>query len=174
MWAPRQGALLYHRLNRSSYDISTCPPEERILFKGPILPKSVRNRNSFFVQNSFQFNENTWKSPLSFVSRNGVRVSSNIRKHNIVNEHPWATTEASEGSRPPRSAAASGIFFWPAAARRLPRMALGAPSPEMGSYSGRTSQRSRDVMVGSVTGGGGRRIIGFAAASNFFEASQAV
>ena len=36
-----------------------------------------------------------------------------------VNEHPRTTTEASDCSRPPRSAAASGRLFLPAAARRL-------------------------------------------------------
>ena len=41
------------------------------------------------------------------------------QKSKRVNEHPWATTEASDGLRPPRSAAASGRFFLPAAAERL-------------------------------------------------------
>ena len=43
----------------------------------------------------------------------------NKKKRKRVNEHPWATTEASDGSRPPRSAAASGRLFLPAAAWRL-------------------------------------------------------
>ena len=57
---------------------------------------------------------------LCFLSRNGV-VHSRIKEKygKKVNEHPWATTEASDGSRPARSAAASGRLFWPAAARRL-------------------------------------------------------
>ena len=38
-----------------------------------------------------------------------------LKKLKRVNQHPWATTEASDGSRPLRSAAASGRLFWPAA-----------------------------------------------------------
>ena len=41
------------------------------------------------------------------------------KKRKKVNEHLWATTEASDDSGPPRSAAASGRLFSPAAARRL-------------------------------------------------------
>ena len=41
------------------------------------------------------------------------------KKRKRVNEHPWATVEASDGSRPPRSAAASGRLFLPETGRRL-------------------------------------------------------
>ena len=41
-------------------------------------------------------------------------------------------------------------------------------------YSGRTSERSRDVVIGRVIFGEGRRKTGFAAVSTVFEASQAV
>ena len=46
-------------------------------------------------------------------------MRSRIKKRERVNEHPWATTEASDGLRPPRSAAVSGRLFSQAAARRL-------------------------------------------------------
>ena len=63
--------------------------------------------------------KNTQKDQLCFLSRDGVvrsREETNKKKRKRVNEHPWATTEAGDGSRPPRSAAASGRLFWPAAA----------------------------------------------------------
>ena len=84
-----------------------------------------------------------------------------FEKSKRVNEHPWATTEASDGSRPPRSAAASGrlLVF---AGSGLEAMALGVswmswrhPAArhwqQRRGYSGRTSERSRHVVVGRVT-----------------------
>ena len=62
--------------------------------------------------------KNTRKIQLWFLSRNGEVCSRIKKKRKRVNEHPWATTEASDGSRPPRSAAASGRLFLPAAVRR--------------------------------------------------------
>ena len=64
-----------------------------------------------------------------------------FRPTHQVNKHPWATTEASDGSRPPRSAAASSRLFWPAAAWRLWLQAsLGwagaTPPPDTGSSDG--------------------------------------
>ena len=64
-----------------------------------------------------------------------------IKERKRVNEHPWATTEASDGARPPRSAAASGRLFLPAAASRLwLRAPLGwagaTPRPDKGSIDG--------------------------------------
>ena len=62
--------------------------------------------------------KNTRKIQLCFLSRNGV-MPSRIKKRKRVNELPWATIEVSDRSRPPRSAAASGGLFLPAATRRL-------------------------------------------------------
>ena len=78
----------------------------------------------------------------------------------MVNEHPWATTEAGDGSRPPRSAAARGRFVL--AGSDLEAMALGVswmgwrhPAARHGQqrrgYSSQTSERSRQVVVGRVT-----------------------
>ena len=50
--------------------------------------------------------------------RRAMRVLE-IEKRKLINETPWATTEASDGSRPFRSAGASGTLLVPAAARRL-------------------------------------------------------
>ena len=59
----------------------------------------------------------------------------------MVNEHPWATTEASYGLRLHRSAAAGGRLLMPAVAWSLRLLAsLGwagaAPSPLTGSSGG--------------------------------------
>ena len=64
-----------------------------------------------------------------------------FKKRKRVNEHPWATTEASDGARPTRSAAASGRLFSPAAAWRLwLKASLGwagaTPLPHTGSSDG--------------------------------------
>ena len=75
-----------------------------------------------------------------------------------VNKHSWATTEASEASCPPRSAAACGRFILPAPARRLPLEVswVGWRSPtaprgkQWQGLSDRTSERNRDVVVGRV------------------------
>ena len=69
------------------------------------------NRISIFF---FNFMKNSRKIELWFLSRNGAVHSTKLKKlkkHKRVNEHPWATTEASDGSRPPRSAAASDRLF---------------------------------------------------------------
>ena len=76
-----------------------------------------------------------------------------------MNEHPWATTEASDGSRPPWSAAAIGRFFCRqrlggyGSRRLLDGLApLRRPTRAAATgYSGRTSERSRVVVVGRVT-----------------------
>ena len=59
--------------------------------------------------------KNTRKIQLC-LSRNSV-VRSRIKKRKRVDERPWATNEASDGSRPLRSAASSGRLFLPAAVR---------------------------------------------------------
>lgn len=75
----------------------------------------------------------------------------------MVKEHPWATNEARNGPRSPRSAAASGTLLMPAPAKR--RSLLGclemtgaAPKQHVGSSDGDTSikllSEKRDV-VGS-------------------------
>ena len=67
----------------------------------------------------FQFHEkNTKKLNLLLIKerRSAFLEIKIFKKCKRVNEHPWATTEASDGSRPPRSAAASGRLFLPAAA----------------------------------------------------------
>ena len=61
-----------------------------------------------------------------------------------VKKHLWATNEASDGARPPRSAAASGIIVLPAPAVRLSILGLfgwagAAPKPRATSSGGDTA-----------------------------------
>ena len=70
-----------------------------------------------------------------------VLNSKNARE---VKKHPLATTEVSDGARPPRSAAASGRLVLPAPARRLSLLgSLGwtgaAPKPHAGNIDGDTA-----------------------------------
>ena len=101
----------------------------------------------------------------------------------MVHEHPWATTEASNSSRLPQSAAANGRLFLPAAARRLWLEAhLGwagaAPSPHTGSSGGDIAVEL--LLISDVVWlvvnfrGAGRRKTGLEAVSIVFETSEAV
>ena len=66
-----------------------------------------------------------------------------LEQRTKVKKHPLATDDASDGKRPPRSAAAASRLFLPAPARLSPLGSLGwagaAPMPNAGSNDGDTA-----------------------------------
>ena len=86
-----------------------------------------------------------------FFIRNGPK-----RIMHKVKQHPWATNEASNGARPPRSAAASVRLVSPAPDKRLSiSESLGwagaAPKPRAASSGGDTAiELLSDVVTWSV------------------------
>ena len=99
-------------------------PSSRVLQDDKVYCQVCQQSGQSNSPQSFERLAVFWYSVLALIMQTlppygGMAYCVNIQITQNVNEHPRAISEAGDGTRPPRSAAAGGSLFLPALARRL-------------------------------------------------------